>query len=107
MKLRGWIGAGYSRSHPDARNGRRGGPDSDAGSDRLEIAGGRFSVLASDQFVLNLLAFVQAGQAGFFHGRNMHEHVFRAVIGLDKAESFGCIEPFHLSSRHEHLHIEI
>src|SRR5450756_2533777 len=77
----------------------------DAGSERLQISSRRFAVLALLQFVLNFLAFVQGGQAGFFHGRDMHTHVFRAIICLNKAETLACVEPLHCSSTVSYTHL--
>jgi hypothetical protein len=84
-----------------------GPPMRDAGSDRLQISSRGFAVLALLQLVLNLLTFVQGGKAGFFHRRNMHKHVFRAVICLNETEALACVEPLHCSSSHENLLIRM
>jgi len=41
------------------------------------------------------LAFVQASQACAFDGRDVHENIAPAVIGLDEAETLLRIEPLY------------
>src|SRR6266567_3316289 len=67
----------------------------------LQILGRGLAVLAHDQFVSDLLALVQGGEAGLLHRRYMHEDVFRSVVRLNETETLRCVEPFHFARWHE------
>ena len=86
-----------------ARGPRRRGPDVTTGRDYLvendEVFGGEFAPLAGYEFVLHLLAFVEALDSSALNGRNAHERVAGSVARLDKAEAFGRVEPFYSSGR--------
>src|ERR1700722_6803075 len=51
-------------------------------------------------FVTHLGSLIEVAKAGSFHGRDVHEHVFAAIIGLNKSKPLGCIEPLHSTCRH-------
>src|SRR3954469_10003459 len=48
----------------------------------------------------HLLPFVEAAQAGCFHGRDMDEHVLAAAFRGNEAETFGGIEEFNSTDGH-------
>jgi hypothetical protein len=52
----------------------------------------------------DFLALREGRLTGPFDGRNMHEHVFRAVIGLDETIPLLGVEPFNRTLRHSQLH---
>src|SRR5262245_12039066 len=60
-------------------------------SEALKVRGGELAALAHD-LVADLLPLAQAAHAGTLDGRNMHEHVFAAVIRLNEAETLLGIE---------------
>ena len=60
-----------------------------------QIFGGQLAVASRDQLKLDLLAFVETGQAGAFNRTDMHERVLGAVLGLDETEPLGGVEPFY------------
>src|SRR5579871_3726835 len=68
----------------------------------LEVLGGRFSPIADD-FIFDVLTFIEGIEAGPLHRRDVYEHILPAALRLDKAIAFGWIEPFHRSSRHYRL----
>src|SRR5262245_1221368 len=70
-----------------------------AGSDHLEMAGARLAALG-DQFVADLLSLIEGRQTSALNGADMDEHVLRAVIRLDEAETLLGIEPFDFACRH-------
>src|SRR5207245_3956743 len=72
-------------------------------SQRLQVLGRGLAVLARDQLVSYLLAFVQGGQAGLLHRRDMHEHVLRTIVCLNEAKTLRCVEPLHFSVWHNTL----
>src|SRR5437660_12577043 len=72
-------------------------------SERVQVLGRRLAVLARDQLVSHLLAFVQGGQAGLLHRRDMHEHVLRTIVCLNEAKTLRCVEPLHFSGWHKTL----
>src|SRR4029078_4961413 len=69
------------------------------GSDHLEMAGARLATLG-DQFVADLLGLVEGRQTSTLDGADVNEHVLRAVIRLDEAETLLRIEPFEFDCRH-------
>jgi hypothetical protein len=70
-------------------------------SDFLELVGGGLAAAAIlDDLVAHLLAFAQIAQAGALDGADMNENVRAAIIGLDEAEAFLTIEPFHGAGSH-------
>src|SRR5882762_5438225 len=74
-----------------------------ARSHRLQVLRRGLAVLARDQLVSHLLAFVQGGQAGLLHSRDMHEHVLRTIVCLNETKTLGCVEPLHFSGWHKTL----
>jgi hypothetical protein len=62
----------------------------------LEIHGG-FSAAFSLNFIADLLALIEALQAGTFDRTDMHEHVLAAAVGLNKAKPLCGVEPLNRS----------
>jgi hypothetical protein len=70
-------------------------------SDFLELIGGGLAgALVLGDLVAHLLAFAQIAQAGALDRADMNENVRATIIGLDEAEAFLTIEPFHNSGSH-------
>ena len=61
---------------------------------------GCLALLAALHLVAELLALVQSANSRAFDGRNVHEHVLRAIVGLDEAVALLGVEPFYGSSSH-------
>ena len=61
---------------------------------------GRLALLAALHLVAELLALVQIANSRAFDGRNVHEHVLRAIVGLDEAVALLGVEPLYGSSSH-------
>src|SRR5215469_789423 len=61
---------------------------------------GRLALLAALHPVAELLALVQISNSRPFDGRNVHEHVLRAIVGLDEAVALLGVEPLYGSSSH-------
>jgi hypothetical protein len=72
----------------------------DCGSGQLQIAGGLLATLGYD-FEADLLALVQRAHAGALHGRDVHEHIFRAIVRLNEAVALLGVKEFHSSFRHQ------
>jgi hypothetical protein len=53
-------------------------------------------------FIAHLGTLVEAAEASSFHGRDVHEHVFSAAVGLNKSKALCRIEPLHRTCRHVH-----
>src|ERR1700724_1740767 len=53
-----------------------------------------------NDFVGDLLAFLQIAQSRLFHGADVDEHVLAAVVWLYEAVSFVRIKPLHGSRSH-------
>jgi hypothetical protein len=51
-------------------------------------------------FVADLGALVERAQASALDGRDVHEHIFAAVLRLNEPVSLGRVEPFHSTDRH-------
>src|SRR6202035_5775572 len=51
-------------------------------------------------FIAHLGTFIEGAQAGFFDGRNVHEHILAAAVGLNESKTFGRIKPLHRPCRH-------
>src|SRR5689334_8670845 len=60
----------------------------------------RFLAPVGNDLVFDGRAFVERAQARPLHGRDMHEHVLAAGLGLNEAVSFGRVEPLHGTCRH-------
>ena len=60
-----------------------------------QIFGGHLAVASRDQLELDLLAFIETGQAGAFNGTDVHERILGAVLGLDETKTLGRVEPFN------------
>ena len=68
---------------------------------RLKLVRGHLTRAAvCNQFVGDLLAFIQALKTGPLDGGDVHESILAAVVGLDEAETLGRIEPLHSAGRH-------
>ena len=61
---------------------------------------GRLALLAAFHLVAELLALVQIANSRPFDGRNVHEHILRAIVGLDEAVTLLGVEPLYGSSSH-------
>jgi hypothetical protein len=57
-------------------------------------------LLAALHLVAELLALVQIANSRPFDGRNVHEHVLGAIIGLDESVALLGVEPLYGSSSH-------
>jgi len=65
------------------------------------IGGGLAAALVLRDLVAHLLAFAKIAQAGALDRADMNENVrAAAIIGLDEAEAFLTIEPFHGAGSH-------
>jgi len=53
-----------------------------------------------DDFIFDLLAFIQSPQTSTFNCRNVHEHILAASLRLDEAVPFRRVEPFNSTGRH-------
>jgi hypothetical protein len=53
-----------------------------------------------DHFVTELLPFPQRAESGPLDGGNVHEHIFAAIIGLDKSKTLLGVKPFDDSDSH-------
>src|SRR6185437_489709 len=62
---------------------------------RREVDRGSPSLLAALKLVAELLAFVEVAHPGPLDGRDMDEHVLRAVVGLDEAVALLGVEPLY------------
>ncbi len=60
----------------------------------------RCLAFVSGKFIAYFLVLVEALQARFLNGTDMHKHIGTAIIGLDEAITFGWIEPFYCTCRH-------
>ena len=71
------------------------GPDRQAGSADRKVDGLRpFAALVRLGLECHFLPILKTGQTRRLHGRNMDEHIFRAIVGRDETEAFGMIEEF-------------
>ena len=61
---------------------------------------GRLALLAAFHLVAELLALLQIANSRLFDGRNVHEHVLRAIVGLEEAVALLGVEPLYGSSSH-------
>ena len=69
--------------------------------DLLQAVGaGLATALVSDDFVRNLVAFVQAAEACTLDGADVHEHVSTTLVRLDEPEALLTIEPLHCTGSH-------
>jgi hypothetical protein len=60
----------------------------------------RFLAAICDDFVLNVLAFVEGAQSGALNGRDVNEHILATALRLDKAIALGRVEPLHSACSH-------
>src|SRR5262249_38910926 len=58
------------------------------------------ALLAALHLVAELLALVQIANPRPFDGRNVHEHILRAIVRLDEAVALLGVEPLYSSSSH-------
>src|SRR5260221_12225108 len=61
---------------------------------------GLAAALVALQLEAQLLAFLQAAQAGAFNGGDVDEDVGAAVVGLDESIALLAVEPLHGTGRH-------
>jgi len=66
-----------------------------------QVFGRGLPVLARLKVEVHDLTFVQAGDACPLKSGNVHEGVFRTIVGLDEAETFNGIEPLYGTLSHE------
>ena len=68
---------------------------------RLQLAGRHLAAaLIALEFVAELLALLQRAEARAFNGRDVHEHIGAAVVGLDEAVAFLAVEPLDGAALH-------
>src|SRR4051812_40486539 len=68
---------------------------------RLQLARGHLAAaLIALQLEADLLAFVERAEARTLDGRDVHENVVAAVVGLDEAEALSGVEPLHGAGSH-------
>jgi len=65
----------------------------------LEVFRGFFTAVGDD-LILNVLAFVECAQPGPLHGRDVNEHILATALRLDKAVTFGRVEPLYSACSH-------
>src|SRR5690606_29736905 len=88
------------------RRSRRAAPRGLGGSSlgsgrRREIVGSGFAgPLVLDDLVVDLLTLIEAIEARALHGRDVHEHVRPALVGLDESVTLLTVEPFHSAGSH-------
>src|SRR5262249_51175366 len=68
-------------------------------SDLPQIGGRSLSAILLD-VETQLLALPKGAQSRTLDGRDVHEHILGAVVGLDKAVALLGVEPLHCSARH-------
>jgi hypothetical protein len=51
-------------------------------------------------FVAHLGTLIEVAQASSFHGRDVHEDILAAIVGLNKPKSLSRVEPLHSTCRH-------
>ena len=61
---------------------------------------GRLALLAAFHLVAELLALLQIANSRLFDGRNVHEHVLRAIVGLDEPVTPLGVKPLYGSGSH-------
>jgi hypothetical protein len=72
-------------------------------SNRTQIGRGELAVVAALDVEGDLLILRERGQTRTLDGGYVHEHILRAIIGLDEAEAFGGIKKLHGASNHRIL----
>ena len=60
----------------------------------------QFLAAIGDDFVLNVLAFVERAQSGALDGGDVNEHILATALRLDKAITLGRVEPLHSACSH-------
>src|SRR5215207_4740035 len=85
------------RGAADRLPSRRG---SGQGSGLPKIDRGGLALVAALELEAHALALMEMPEARPLDGRDMHEHVLRAVLRLDEAITFLGIEPLYGSDRH-------
>src|SRR5215472_264335 len=73
-------------------------------SGRLQVDGGRLALLAPLDIEAHFLAFLKIADAGAFDRGDVHEDIFRAVLGLNEAVTLCRVEPFDRTDGHPSLH---
>lgn len=67
-----------------------------------QVVGGRFAgPLVLDDFVSDLLTFIQAIQTRTLDGGDVHKHIGPAFVGLNEAVAFLAVEPLYGASCHD------
>jgi hypothetical protein len=77
---------------------RTGSPPEGLGLPQVDRGG--LALVAALELEAHALALMEMPEARPLDGRDMHEHVLRAVLRLDEAIAFLGIEPLHGSDRH-------
>jgi hypothetical protein len=70
-----------------------------------QIFGGRLATVAHF-FVAHLGTLIEAAQSRFFDGRDVHEDILAATIGLNKSIALSGVEPLHCTCCHVYSPIE-
>ena len=94
-------GATAGLSSVESKNRRQAKPSatSRANLSHLEIFR-RFLAAICDDFVLNVLTFVERAQSGALDGGDVNEHILATALRLDKAITLGRVEPLHSACSH-------
>src|SRR5258706_11802258 len=67
---------------------------------RLQAACRHLAIVALLELEGQLLVLEQRAKARALDRGNMHEHVFRAVVGFDESEALGGVEEFNRTGTH-------
>lgn len=73
---------------------------SNAGSAENQFLGGGSAIAPLDQFVLDLLTFLQGFLARALDGRDMDENVLAAIRRRNETITFRGVKPLHNSASH-------
>jgi len=70
-------------------------------SDLLQaVSAGLAAALVSNDFVRNLVAFVQGAETSPLDGADVHENVSSTLVRLDEPETFLTVKPLHCTGSH-------
>ena len=64
-----------------------------------QIFGGRLATVAY-LFVAHLGTLIEAAQSRLFDGRDVHEDILAAIVGLNESISLRRVKPLHSTYRH-------
>src|SRR5580698_3325473 len=89
----------FSTSTPKTKKGRRiAAPPSSQTSlllGSLQILRRELALLASLNLVTNFLALFEGAKVRALNSRNMHEHIFGTVVGLNETITLRSVKPLH------------